>query len=65
MNLEQILREEELRERIKDLEKRQNKAIEQLHSLACEQVHRQHGCFYPEIDIEDLREVIAILKGEE
>jgi hypothetical protein len=54
-----------LKDRIWELERRQKKAIEQLHSLANEQVHRNHGCQYPEVDIEDLEEVIAMLKGEE
>lgn len=55
----------ELKERIRVLEKNKKNALEQLRSLINEQVHRQHGCQYPEIDIEDLDEVIAILKGEE
>lgn len=55
----------ELKARIKVLENRQKHAIEELHSLANEQVHRLHGCPYPEVDIEDLDGVIAILKGED
>jgi hypothetical protein len=55
----------QLKDRIKELEKRQKNAIEQLHSLANEQVHRLHGCPYPEVDIEDLEEVISILNGED
>ncbi len=54
-----------LETRIKELELRIKAAIEQLNSLANEQVHRNHGCPYPEVDIADLEEVIAILKGTE
>lgn len=54
-----------LKERIRKLEGRQKAAIEQLNSLANEQVHRLHGCQYPEIDIEDLQEVIAMLEGQD
>lgn len=49
---------------IKDLEQRQSKAIEQLRSLINEQIHRQHGCLYNEVDCEDLQTVIDILTGK-
>lgn len=47
------------------LNNRIEKAKEQLRSLINEIVHRQHGCNYPEIDIEDLDEVINILNGKD
>jgi hypothetical protein len=49
---------------IKVLERRIKNAIEQLHSLANESVHRSHGCPYPELDYEDMDEVISILEGK-
>jgi hypothetical protein len=49
---------------IKVLERRIKHAIEQLHSLANESVHRSHGCPYPELDYEDMDEVISILEGK-
>ena len=53
-----------LQARIKELEARIKWASEQLHSLANEQVHRQHGCEYAEIDPEDLEEVVDVLAGK-
>lgn len=53
-----------LQERIKELEARIKRAIEQLHSLANENVHRSHGCPYPELDYEDMDEVISMLEGK-
>lgn len=47
-----------------NLENRHKKAIDQLHSLSNESVHREHGCPYAEINYEDLDEVIAILEGK-
>lgn len=49
---------------IKELEYRIKRAIEQLHSLANENVHRSHGCPYPELDYEDMDEVISMLEGK-
>lgn len=46
-----------------NLKLRQEKAIEQLRSLINEQIHRQHGCLYEEVSIDDLKEVIDILSG--
>lgn len=53
-----------LQARIKELEARIHWAAEQLHSLANEQIHRQHGCPYSEIDSEDLEEVVDVLTGK-
>jgi hypothetical protein len=46
------------------LKKRVTIAIEQLRSLANEQRHRKHGCNYPEVDPEDLDEVVDFLMGK-
>ena len=46
------------------LEKRIDKAIEQLNSLANEQAHRLNGADLSEVEIEDLQEVIDILEGK-
>lgn len=38
-------------------------AVEQLHSLANEQIHRSNGADFAEIDAEDLEEVVDVLTG--
>ena len=53
-----------LQARIKELEARISWASEQLHSLANEQVHRQHGCLYGEVEPDDLEEIVDILTGK-
>lgn len=49
---------------IEDLKVKIKDAIEQLDSLINEQVHRRNGEQYSEVDIDDLQEVIDILKGK-
>lgn len=51
-------------DRIKELEKINAYAAEQLLSLANEQRHRKHGCRYPVIEPEDLDEVVDVLTGK-
>lgn len=48
----------------RELEASKAQAIEQLNSLANEDVHRRHGCQYAEIGYEDLQEVIDTLRGK-
>jgi len=56
---------DEMRGKIRELERRIEKAIDALHHLANESVHRSHGCQYAEIDYEDMDDVIAILEGKD
>jgi hypothetical protein len=51
-------------DKILELEKRIAWAIEQLHSLANEQIHRRNGADFAEIDSEDLEEVVDVLSGK-
>lgn len=53
---------DKLQERIRVLEQRIEYAAEQLHCLGNELIHRLHGCPYPEIDLNDLQEVIDMLE---
>lgn len=50
---------------IKELKRRIVWAVEQLQSLANEQIHRRNGAPFAEIDSEDLEEVVDVLTGKE
>lgn len=52
----------ELQNKIKELEKKQLAAIQELNCIINEQVHRAHGCAYSEVGIDDLQSIIEILK---
>ncbi|MGI0058152.1 MAG: hypothetical protein ACREBJ_00150 [Nitrosotalea sp.] len=54
----------DLEEQIAKLEKRIAWDTEQLHSLANEQRHREHGCDYAPVDSEELDEVVDVLLGK-
>jgi tetrahydromethanopterin S-methyltransferase subunit G len=55
---------EKLQARIKELEERNKWAVEEIHSLANEQMHREHGCEYAVVSSEELFEIEDILTGK-